>query len=179
MVRTTGLALQRAPDRGMASRPVGETREGALHRATESSCRESPFVKKPESNDSGSGADNRTCKDERSKDGIAERCDASRIRTVMMWDKRGNEPKKQKNKRRCNSLVFLAQKASFPKVVRTTGLEPAQPFDHKNLNLTRLPIPPCPHESDTILSQKNKKANFFGALFPKFRRRRGKTVRRG
>ena len=43
-----------------------------------------------------SGADNRTCKDERSKDGIAERCDASRIRTVMMWDKRGNEPKKQK-----------------------------------------------------------------------------------
>ena len=121
-MRTTGLALQRAPDRGTASRPVGETREGALHRATESSCRESPFVKKPESNDSGSGADNRTCKDERSKDGIAERCDASRIRTVMMWDKRGNEPKKQKNKRRCNSLVFLAQKASFPKVVRTTGL---------------------------------------------------------
>ena len=122
MVRTTGLALQRAPDRGMASRPVGETREGALHRATESSCRESPFVKKPESNDSGSGADNRTCKDERSKDGIAERCDASRIRTVMMWDKRGNEPKKQKNKRRCNSLVFLAQRASFPKVVPSAGI---------------------------------------------------------
>lgn len=30
-------------------------------------------------------------------------------------------------------------------LVRTTGLEPAQPCDHKNLNLTRLPIPPCPH----------------------------------
>ena len=26
-----------------------------------------------------------------------------------------------------------------------TGLEPAQPCDHKNLNLTRLPIPPHPH----------------------------------
>ena len=26
-----------------------------------------------------------------------------------------------------------------------TGLEPAQPCDYKNLNLTRLPIPPHPH----------------------------------
>ena len=30
-------------------------------------------------------------------------------------------------------------------MVRVTGLEPAQPCDHKNLNLTRLPIPPHPH----------------------------------
>ena len=30
-------------------------------------------------------------------------------------------------------------------LVRATGLEPAQPCDHKNLNLTRLPIPPRPH----------------------------------
>lgn len=29
-------------------------------------------------------------------------------------------------------------------LVRITGLEPAQPCDHKNLNLTRLPIPPYP-----------------------------------
>ena len=29
-------------------------------------------------------------------------------------------------------------------LVRMTGLEPARPFDHKNLNLTRLPIPPHP-----------------------------------
>ncbi len=28
--------------------------------------------------------------------------------------------------------------------MRATGLEPAQPCDHKNLNLTRLPIPPRP-----------------------------------
>ena len=31
------------------------------------------------------------------------------------------------------------------RLVRATGLEPAQPCDHKNLNLTRLPIPPRPH----------------------------------
>ncbi len=37
-------------------------------------------------------------------------------------------------------------KASFLLLlVRVTGLEPAQPCDHKNLNLTRLPIPPHPH----------------------------------
>ena len=30
-------------------------------------------------------------------------------------------------------------------MVRVTGLEPAQPCDHQNLNLTRLPIPPYPH----------------------------------
>lgn len=30
-------------------------------------------------------------------------------------------------------------------MVRVTGIEPAQPFDHKNLNLTRLPVPPHPH----------------------------------
>ena len=32
-------------------------------------------------------------------------------------------------------------------VVRMTGLEPAQPCDHKILNLARLPIPPHPHGS--------------------------------
>ena len=36
--------------------------------------------------------------------------------------------------RRCLSVIFM----------RATGLEPAQPCDHKNLNLTRLPIPPRP-----------------------------------
>ena len=30
-------------------------------------------------------------------------------------------------------------------LVRVKGLEPSQPCDHKNLNLTRLPIPPNPH----------------------------------
>ena len=32
-----------------------------------------------------------------------------------------------------------------PLLVRVKGLEPSQPCDHKNLNLTRLPIPPHPH----------------------------------
>lgn len=36
--------------------------------------------------------------------------------------------------------------------MRATGLEPAQPCDHKNLNLTRLPIPPCPHKLLPIIS---------------------------
>ena len=37
-------------------------------------------------------------------------------------------------------------------LVRVTGLEPAQPCDHKNLNLTRLPVPPHPHMiSRTVL----------------------------
>ena len=36
-------------------------------------------------------------------------------------------------------------RAAFLVLVRVTGLEPAQPCDHKNLNLTRLPIPPHPH----------------------------------
>ena len=52
-------------------------------------------------------------------------------------------------------------------MVRTTGLEPAQPFDHKNLNLTRLPIPPCPHDSDTILSQIQKNANILERFLQK------------
>jgi hypothetical protein len=30
-------------------------------------------------------------------------------------------------------------------VVRGTGFEPAQPFGHKRLRLTRLPVPPSPH----------------------------------
>ena len=30
-------------------------------------------------------------------------------------------------------------------LVRVKGLEPSQPCGHKNLNLTRLPIPPNPH----------------------------------
>ena len=37
-------------------------------------------------------------------------------------------------------------------LVRMTGLEPAQPCDYKNLNLTRLPVPPHPHVSRYILS---------------------------
>ena len=52
-------------------------------------------------------------------------------------------------------------------MVRTTGLEPAQPFDHKNLNLTRLPIPPCPHDSDNILSQIQKNANILEMFLQK------------
>ncbi len=36
-------------------------------------------------------------------------------------------------------------------LVRTTGLEPAQSCDHKNLNLTRLPIPPRPLVRETGL----------------------------
>ena len=39
------------------------------------------------------------------------------------------------------------------RLVRTTGLEPAWTSAHKNLNLARLPIPPCPHfavDFDTV-----------------------------
>ena len=36
-------------------------------------------------------------------------------------------------------------------MVRMTGLEPAQPCDHKILNLARLPIPPHPHGTRIIL----------------------------
>ena len=38
----------------------------------------------------------------------------------------------------------LCLQTKKPFLVRVTGLEPAQPCDHKNLNLARLPIPPHP-----------------------------------
>ncbi len=43
---------------------------------------------------------------------------------------------------------ILALPCRVASMVRITGLEPAQPCDHKNLNLTRLPIPPHPHISN-------------------------------
>ena len=43
------------------------------------------------------------------------------------------------NKRRMHIKCILLL------LVRARGLEPPQPCDHKNLNLTRLPIPPYPH----------------------------------
>ena len=44
-------------------------------------------------------------------------------------------------------------KASLFVLVRVKGLEPSQSCPHKNLNLTRLPIPPNPHRlhNDTTL----------------------------
>ena len=42
-------------------------------------------------------------------------------------------------------MEFCTLLLRVPCLVRATGLEPAQPCDHKNLNLTRLPIPPRPH----------------------------------
>lgn len=41
--------------------------------------------------------------------------------------------------------IFFDQGFIKNLLVRVTGLEPAQPCDHKDLNLTRLPIPPHPH----------------------------------
>ena len=41
-------------------------------------------------------------------------------------------------------------------LVRVTGLEPACPYEHKNLNLTCLPIPPYPHIKLKIESGKLK-----------------------
>ena len=38
---------------------------------------------------------------------------------------------------------FLSGSFYF-RLVRVTGVEPARPCGHKNLNLTRLPIPPYP-----------------------------------
>ena len=69
----------------------------------------------------------------------------------------------------CRERTADKQKATERSValVRTTGLEPAQPFDHKNLNLTRLPIPPCPHDSDNILSQIQKNANILERFLQK------------
>lgn len=51
--------------------------------------------------------------------------------TVLVWVARTNK------KESWVQLSFL--------LVRVTGLEPAQPCDYKNLNLTRLPVPPHPH----------------------------------
>ena len=36
-------------------------------------------------------------------------------------------------------------------LVRVTGLEPACPYEHKNLNLTCLPIPPYPQKEKNSL----------------------------
>ena len=37
--------------------------------------------------------------------------------------------------------------------LRITGLEPAHPWGHKNLNLARLPIPPYPHISQVTFEK--------------------------
>ena len=42
-------------------------------------------------------------------------------------------------------------------LVRVKGLEPSQPCDHKNLNLTRLPIPPNPHMKFPLAFASNRK----------------------
>jgi hypothetical protein len=40
-------------------------------------------------------------------------------------------------------------------MVRGTGFEPAQPFGHKRLRLTRLPVPPSPHWPDAAILPPN------------------------
>ena len=50
--------------------------------------------------------------------------------------------------------ITTAQKAER-KMVRGTGFEPAQPFGHKRLRLTRLPVPPSPHWPDAAILPPN------------------------
>ena len=50
-------------------------------------------------------------------------------------------------------------------VVRMTGLEPAQPCDHKILNLARLPIPPHPHATEFILLYNVSNVKDFPMIF--------------
>gem|GEM_PF-1734966 len=49
-------------------------------------------------------------------------------------------------------LDFFGASWSKDVLVRVTGLEPAHPNGHKNLNLTRLPIPPHPRNRNRPLS---------------------------
>ena len=48
-------------------------------------------------------------------------------------------------KQQIRTFHRLVKGSGVNALVRVTGLEPAQSCDHKNLNLTRLPIPPHPH----------------------------------
>ena len=58
--------------------------------------------------------------------------------------------------------------ASRLSLVRVTGLEPAQPCDHKNLNLTRLPIPPHPlmYRAKSTSCPFYAEQSYYSILFP-------------
>ncbi len=60
-------------------------------------------------------------------------------------DGNGGESENSAKEKETEKSVSLSGCSYTPVMVRITGLEPAQPYDHKNLNLTRLPIPPYPH----------------------------------
>ena len=65
--------------------------------------------------------------------------------TVVTYLTFGNDKEIKEIDLADNDKVLSAIKVqSLSPLVRITGLEPAQPCDHKNLNLTRLPIPPYP-----------------------------------
>lgn len=94
------------------------------------------------------GADNRTCSERSERNSISEQV---YLQSVAPAVQRAGANKRSAV---CRQNVVLFQVRCRIKkdnpfglsfLVRTTGLEPAQPCDHKNLNLTRLPIPPCPH----------------------------------
>ena len=74
------------------------------------------------------------------KQGSKLRIIQASVRSFVATCRRFGEPiataKKEKTEPRGSVFSFL---------VRARGLEPPQPCDHKNLNLTRLPIPPSPH----------------------------------
>ena len=53
------------------------------------------------------------------------------------------EPRYDKNKLTINPYKNINLLQAY--LVRVKGLEPSQSCPHKNLNLTRLPIPPNPH----------------------------------
>ena len=51
-------------------------------------------------------------------------------------------------------LHFTQQKTGCFRIrrfVRETGLEPASSYEHMNLNHARLPIPPFPHGTESII----------------------------
>ncbi len=72
-----------------------------------------------------------------------------------------------------NSTIFLYQKVGCSHLVRITRFELAQPFGHKNLNLTRLPIPPYPLNMEkyfvvTILSKYDFLVNEYQNVFSNY-----------
>ena len=76
---------------------------------------------------------------------------ASVFRTILLYRTEAAQRQRGAKKQTRNSSAFCDRIASR-RLVRMTGLEPAQPCDYKNLNLTRLPVPPHPQVSRYILS---------------------------
>ena len=69
-----------------------------------------------------------------------------RFLTVNCWGVAASNP---------GRIDSYGTKKRSEKMVRGTGFEPAQPFGHKRLTLTRLPVPPSPHWLDAAILPPN------------------------